>query len=300
MMTCIKLISCFLIAVIASVAACFLNTVQVPAAPLEMTSIARPLLACKFYTESDFIRSVQNAAPSGIDAGRIIGGIVPHHLLADSLIAPFFSALSAAKPEIVFIAGPNHKRIGRKKINTGSWDWQTPFGVLEADDDTVKRLADSCDAGEDFDLMEDEYSISGLIPYIKYYMRDAKVVPILLHGNLGIEDSKRLAGEIRNAAGNKRWIIIGSIDFSHYLPTTAADRMDEITLKAIKTRDFEALNHMGNDNLDSPPTVMTLLEIMKGEGANEMKLLGHSNSARITGIDSDSTTSYFTLLFTKH
>ena len=265
--------------------------------PLSDIVVSEPKLACRYYMDNDFKRSIKGAEPVVLKDRKLIGGIVSHHLLADSMIAPFFATMSVGKPDIVFIVGPNHKRTGQKKINTGYWDWQTPNGVLESDSEAVNSLVESCQAGQDFNLLETEHSVSSLVPYVKYYMPEAKIVPVLLHGNLGIEGSKDLALKIRESAGSQKWIVIGSIDFSHYLPPDTADKMDEITLKAIETSNLEAINRMGNDNLDSPPSVMTLLEIMRGEGKYEIKVTGHTNSAEIAGIYSDSTTSYFTMLF---
>lgn len=275
------------------------NMEQVKAGSLEESGmdVSEPKLACKYFVESDFKRSVLGAVLQKSADDRLLGGIVTHHLLADSLIAPFFSALSTSKPELVFIIGPNHKRLGQEKINTGSWDWQTPFGVLEADGEAVKSIAENCKAGENFDLLETEHSISSLVPYVKYFLPEARIVPILLHGNYGMKASVELAGKIRKAAGSKKWIVIGSIDFSHYLTPEAAGKMDEITLKAIEAGNLEALSQMGNDNLDSPPSLITLLSVMKDEGDYEMMVTGHSNSSEIAGKYSDSTTSYFTMLF---
>jgi len=259
--------------------------------------ISQPRLSCQYYVDKDFKRSLKAAVPVVRDGRQLIGGIVPHHLLADSLISSFFTSISAAEPELVFIVGPNHKRAGSKKVITGHWDWQTPYGLLEADDAAVESLVEGCQAGEDFDLLEVEHSVSSLVPYVKYYMPEARLVPVILHGNLGIEGSKDLALKISEAAGSRKWIIIGSIDFSHYLPPDAADKMDKITLEAIKSGDFKGISRMDNDNLDSPPSLMTTLEIMRNKGEYEMKVTGHSNSAEVSGIYSESTTSYFTILF---
>jgi Predicted dioxygenase len=257
-----------------------------------------PKLSCKYYVDSDFKRSVSIVKqPEQNTGSKLIGGIVTHHLLADSLIAPFFSAITTEKPELVFIVGPNHKRLGQEKINTGSWDWQTPFGVLEADHDVVKSLVENLNAGENFELMEEEHSISSLVPYVKYYLPDARIVPILLHGNYGMKASVELAKVLRKIAGDRSWIVVGSIDFSHYLTPEAAGKMDDVTLEAIREGDMKAISDMGNDNLDSPPTLITLLSVMKDEGNYEMKVTGHSNSSKIAGIYSESTTSYFTMLF---
>lgn len=259
--------------------------------------IPQPWLTCRYYVDRDFQRSLKAAVPVSHDGGRLIGGIVTHHLLADTMISFFFTSISAVRPELVFIIGPNHKRVGNKKINTGHWDWQTPYGLLESDDAAVESLVKSCRAGEDFDLLEAEHSISSLVPYVKYYLPEAKIVPLLLHGNLGPEGSKDLAEKIRDAAGSRSWIVIGSIDFSHYLPPDTADKMDEITLEAIEAADLRAISRMDNDYLDSPPSLMTILEIMRNQGEYEMKVTEHSNSAKVTGMYSESTTSYFSILF---
>ena len=269
----------------------------VPSEELSMGVISQPRLTCNYYVDKDFKRSLKAAVPDVSDSMVLMGGIVPHHLLADSLISSFFASMSTAEPELVFILGPNHKRVGNKKISTGHWDWQTPYGLLESDDAAVESLVEGSQAGEDFDLLEVEHSISSLVPYVKYYMPEARLVPLVLHGNLGIEGSKELALKIREAAGSRKWIVIGSIDFSHYLPPDAANKMDKVTLEAIKAGDLKAISRMDNDNLDSPPSLMTVLEIMRNEGEHEMKLTGHSNSAEVAGIYSESTTSYFTMMF---
>lgn len=265
---------------------------------LKKEVIDKPRLNCLFYNEKDFRKSVSLSKPMQVE-GSIAGGIVPHHLLADGMIADFFAGLSGSEAEIMYIIAPNHKRTGQSPIHTGSWDWQTPFGVVGADKDIVDILVDKAGAAEDFNLMENEHSIAGLIPYVKYYLPEIKVVPVLLHGNLSFEASKKLADVLDSAAENKKWIAAASIDFSHYLTPEAADEMDKITIKAIQDKDFAALCRMGNDNLDSPPSAVVFLELMMRQKADSMILLGHSNSSRITGVYSSSTTSYFTLYMYK-
>ncbi len=128
-------------------------------------------------------------------------------------------------------------------------------------------------------------------------MPNVKIVPVLLHGNLGLEKSIELGDKIFEAIKDKKCFVLASMDFSHYLSPERADEMDEITIKAIKERNFEALAKMGNDNLDSPPSIISLLEIMNRANKVNMKVVDHSNSSRIVGKHSDSTTSYFTLGF---
>lgn len=258
-------------------------------------------IKCNFYNENDFRISISQAeeanATSGNTSGTIKGGIIPHHLLAGRMIAGLFKVLAADPPELVVVLAPNHKSSGMTGLHTSVLNWETPFGVLEADSSAAASLKKELKAADSRAIMEKEYSISGLVPYIRYYLPKAKILPVLLHGDYSLENSRRLGSFLAESLQGKKAVVLASVDFSHYLPADSADRMDEITLEALESRDAEHISHMGNDNLDSPPSIIALLTAMEAMEAKEFKLLGHNNSSRITGSGADYTTSYFTAVF---
>jgi AmmeMemoRadiSam system protein B len=256
-------------------------------------------IKCLYYNERDFKRSVTLADSAKSYDRDIKGGIVPHHLLAHEMIASFFKAVSIKKYDYIIVVAPNHDRIGSLKINTAKGNWETPFGVLNAGEDIIGSLVDEGTAGNSRSLMEKEHSISSLVPYIKYYQPDCKIVPLLLHGNLGMENSIEFGRLISKKMKDKNYLAVASVDFSHYLSVEKADKMDEITLKAIEERDLKAISRMNNDNLDSPPGIITLLTIMNENSIKNMFLLEHNNSAKIARQNSSSTTGYFTMFFYK-
>ena len=291
------------------------------------TMSSRPTLRCNYYVEKEFMSSVKAAEhqgdtdkgsavrpdATGNDAaaantagdklagssGRIAGGITPHHLLAAKMIAGFFRELSDDPPKTIVVIGPNHKRIGFGGLQTSSSDWATPFGRLEADGEIVKTLVDKLNASENDSVMQEDHAISALVPYIRYYMPDVRIVPILLHGNYSSADSLKLGkllGKI-SAENPGSIAVIASVDFSHYLDAVTAYKMDDITLKAIRNNDITAISRMSNDNMDSPPSIITLLGAMGTAGAAEPETAGHSNSSDITGSGYNNTTSYFTMFF---
>lgn len=264
------------------------------------------IISCKYYNENEFRASVEKAdAPdsvtmddtSGASKGNITAGIVPHHLLACDMIAKFFKTVSASAPETVVILAPNHQRTGRTAVSTGFWNWQTAFGEVSADSTLVRYLIDNANAGTNINLLEEDHSVSALIPYIRYYMPKAKVVPVLLYGNYGQNNSTELGKGLAARLEGKKSLVLASVDFSHYLTPEKAAAMDKITLEAIKAMDFNALSVMGNDNLDSPAAIMTFLSYIKNSGAQAPELLGHDNSSTIAGKWSSSTTSYFTMVY---
>ena len=161
-------------------------------------------LSCKYYNETEFRLSLKSDANHSIPEGAAIrGGIVPHHLLAGSMIADFFSTVSKSNPDVVIIIGPNHSGEGVNMVHTAPQDWNTPFGVLEADEEIIDRLLESNVAVENFDLMENEHSVSSLVPYVKYFFPDSKIVPLLLTGTDKINGAAslgRILGEAIKAA----------------------------------------------------------------------------------------------------
>jgi AmmeMemoRadiSam system protein B len=288
----------------ASLAGLCLMAGTVPPAGEKEPFRAVDMLKCNYYSEKDFRLSINQADRTGADAtltakGAIRGGIVPHHLLAGRMIADFFNVLAADRPELVVVLAPNHKRVGMTGLHTSSLDWETPFGILEADGSAAALLQEKLKAADSRPIMEAEYSISGLVPYIKHYLPEARILPVLLHGDYGMENSEKLGRLLAESLRDKKAVVVASVDFSHYLPVGKADRMDEITLQALKSMDAERISRMSNDNLDSPPSVIALLAAMKAMGAKDFNLLGHNNSSRITGSGADYTTSYFTAAFTR-
>ena len=264
------------------------------------------LLRCLHYDEKEFMRSVNDKSPvsdrlsleesEGAESGTILGGIVPHHLVAGR---PWdFPTLAEDPPETVIVIGPNHKLEGVREIQTTPASWGTPFGILEADSAITARLAEETGAARNDDLFENEHSVSSLVPYIKYYLPETKIVPVVLHGTLSFEEAKKLGSVIAEiVSGDTGTVVIASIDFSHYLSAPEADKMDIITWKAITSWDFETIRTMDNDNLDSVPSITAILTAMDAASAKNIDLTGHNNSSRITGISYDYTTSYFTMFF---
>jgi AmmeMemoRadiSam system protein B len=226
---------------------------------------------------------------------KIHGVVVPHHLLAHKLISRVFSQISGQKPSLLILLGPNHYNEGAR-ILTSSWDWQTPFGTVETDRDTVNKLLASSMVKRDEAVFENEHSIGNLMPFIKYYLPDAKVVPIILHHDVNQKEaksiSKQLSGLVEEGA-----IIIASVDFSHYLTRQEAEKKDGETIDVLKANDLARLFSMGNDHLDSPAALGTLFMTMEDQDIRDFTILDNTNSGILLDNDMIETTSYMIIIF---
>lgn len=223
--------------------------------------------------------------------------IVPHHDLASRLTAAAMAKIASDKIKTIYIVGPNHENKGNGQVITGLVKWQTELGEVKAEQAIVNKLLAQGLAAADPDRLATEHTINTLIPFIKTYFPKAKVAPIILYHDSDKELAGKLAKFLADNAGDDS-LIIGSIDFSHYLPTFKAKENDKLTEQAIKAYDYEKIFSFNDDFIDSPISLATVMKASKLAGAEKLEIINHANSAEMIGAESVlSSTSYFTVLF---
>ena len=257
-----------------------------------------------FMTKEDLYRSLSEEAgtkPGPVRAeGKIISGVLPHHLVAGRMITRFMENLAVQKPEVIILAGPNHYNLGGKII-TGLYDWQTPDGLVKTDRDIAGTLLEKRLAVRDEEVLSREHAVGGLMPFIRHFMPQARVVPLIFHHDVSLAEIDALLealepylGGTGAAAGTA--VVVASVDFSHYLTRQEAEAKDEITLKAMRELDYTALYQMGNDHLDSPASLALAFRAAEKRGIKDFEILENTNSGVIFKNDIIETTSYFTLV----
>lgn len=245
----------------------------------------------RFFEISCFPKEIKDLSEAG---GRIIGAVVPHHLVAYELIGEVFGLLQKQEPSLVFIFGPNHFHRG-ERILTSTWSWQTPFGLVEADEEAIEKLFERTAIKEGNEVFSQEHSIGSLMAFVKYYLPKAKIVPIILHHDVSLEEVQALAKTI--AAINEDSIYLASVDFSHYLTAEEAELKDRETKDMMQKKNLAGLFTLGDDYLDSPASLGMLFALMGEKGFDDFEVLKNTNSGYILGSGSIETTSYFTLIF---
>ncbi len=254
-------------------------------------------IECLYYNAADFINIPDYETAQ--DAGTIRGCIVPHHLAANELIHEVFQNVTNEGYKTVVLIGPDHESTDKGKIFTTIRDWQTPTGIQETDSELTKELLKYSFVKEDDDKLTIEHSTSTIIPFINYYLKDVKVVTLVLTKQVEVEDVETLTDTLYENLNMEETLFIASIDFSHYLNLDDANKMDLISMEAIQNNDIDKIMSFTNDNLDSPISVVTMLKMMDKEGISEKTVLNHSNSQLILKKKIEETTSYITYLFYK-
>ncbi len=172
-------------------------------------------------------------------SGRAI--IVPH---AGWIYSGFtaniaYRILAHSAPRSVVVIGPSH-RVGFDGISIAKNDsYETPIGNLGIDTELVADLAGHFDLSY-IPEAHHEHSTEVQMPFIKYYLPDAKVVELVY----AFAHPSELSPLIDYLLGLEGIAIVISTDLSHYYSLEQAKQLDAICLEAIRSENTSVL-HQG-------------------------------------------------------
>lgn len=273
------------------------NSVKGTEYRIERNQSDTPLASCLYFDEASFLNAVSSAVTYETNISGMKGGIVPHHLLAGTMIASFWKTVSLEEYDLIVLIGPDHFRKGRTAVTTITSGFSTIYGDVYSYPKLANALIHQNLASEALDVMQTDHAISSHIPFISYYLPDTPVLPLLVRGNCSAGQIRALAEKLLDATKDIRVLYVASMDFSHYLPLEVANLKDEYTEKVLAEFDEEKVSEMTNDHLDSRPSALFMMNTMKALSAKQLKKWDHSNSDIISKTETGYTTSYFVFGF---
>lgn len=200
--------------------------------------------------------------------------IVPHagYKYCGRLIS---SGIQHLKPDTknVFIFAPAHYERIFGCVVCDYEAFKTPLGDVEVNKDLSKEVAKFCDCNVNNYAFENEHSIEVLLPFIKTYLPDAKIVPVLY----GCENFKNLSETIEHFYGDNVFVI--SSDLSHFYPEKEAFKIDTYTAKMIEENN---INNFDSEQACGAVGICGLVEFAKKHNFSLIRN-GLSNSASATG-----------------
>lgn len=222
--------------------------------------------------------------------------LVNQHLLASHLIAKTFSLAESRKVKTVFLITQNNWTAGRAPVITSLYDWRTPYGDIKVNRDAAKDLIAANLASQEEDIFANEHGITGIVPFVKKSFPNARIVPLVIRDSAPKELSFALAQKLFDESDGST-LVIASIDMSHYLPKEIADFHDIKVREAIANFDYDSTMSL---DIDTPPTLRTLMRFAELSKAYDFEITGEANSADLI-LDPDIlvTTSYITGIFSK-
>jgi len=209
--------------------------------------------------------------------------VVPHHLVASKSIALGVKALTSSTSKIVIVISPDHYARCPTLLCTTKGSYKTFFGDVSIEESAVNDLEKS-DLVSSSELFKEEHGVYTIVPYIKHYLPESKIIPIAISQKTrGLEESRAEILELlKPLLSRKDVALVISSDFSHYLP------LAETKQKDIKTQDSfcsgnsdEILKLENPSQSDCPLCLWILAQEAEHLGFWNPVLLAHTNSAEL-------------------
>lgn len=183
----------------------------------------------------------------------------------------------------VIILGVNHTGFGE---NISVWDkgaWQTPFGDVEVDEKLAADLIKITGAKSDVVAHAREHSIETVMPILKYFHKDTKVVPISMMG-MAMSKIKSFASDLSYFVKEGYSIIVSS-DFNHYENEQITNVKDFLAIEHILNIDgkslYDTVMEKGVSMCGVYPATAALMALK--DVAKKAELVEHTTSAEYSG-----------------
>ena len=130
-----------------------------------------------------------------------------------------------------------------------------------------------------------EHSVEIQLPFLQVALGEFSFVPLVM-GDQDANTCQELAGAIYEASLNKKILVVGSSDLSHFYHDTVAKKMDAVALDYLKNGDVQGLlQSLKNGDVEAcgggpMAVVMSVARLLK---ADKPYLLKYANSGDVTG-----------------
>ncbi|MCC6545192.1 MAG: AmmeMemoRadiSam system protein B [Nitrospirae bacterium] len=252
--------------------------------------IRKPAVAGYFYDGSpDGLRNqVENYVSSDADRIKSIGVLSPHAglIYSGAVAGSVFSRVIL--PDTFILVGPNHTGRGASVSIFIEGDWSMPNGSVAIDSELARAIeVRSRYASEDYDAHTGEHSLEVQIPFIQYFTRNFKIVPVTMMSTT-LEVCREVGAAISHAIKEtkKDVLIVASSDMTHYESGKSAMEKDQKAIKKILALDPAGLHHTVKENgitMCGFAPAVTMLYAALELGATKATLVKYMNSGDVSG-----------------
>jgi AmmeMemoRadiSam system protein B/AmmeMemoRadiSam system protein A len=265
--------------------------------------IRQAVVAGQFYPDApDELRQmISSMVDDRASREDVIGLVSPHagYIYSGAVAG---ATISRVKFRGTFvILGPNHTGHGKAfSIMTGG-TWQTPLGDVGIDSVLASRILESSRyLEEDEEAHRFEHSIEVQLPFLQYFKKNIRLVPIVLGGGSSTvykEIGSAIAGAVKDL--KEEVVIIASSDMTHYEAQASAQRKDNQAIEAMLALDEDMLIQRVSElniSMCGYAPVVSLITAAKALGVKEAELVKYGTSGD-TSDDYNSVVGYAGLIF---
>lgn len=249
-----------------------------------------PAVAGQFYygTASKLTQQVEQYIDRNAKKEKVVGLVSPHAGLMYSgpVAGAVYSAIDF--PETFVLIGPNHTGLGAQISIMESGEWEIPMGVFQIDEKISYKIAMTVPiVTNDMKAHMFEHSLEVQLPFIAYFSKKVKIVPIVML-SASVEECRVLGEGIAKAVKSAGYsvIVVASSDMSHYESDNVTKQKDKQAIDRILSLDpgglYETVARERISMCGYLPAT-TMLFAAKALGAQSAKLVKYSTSAEVSG-----------------
>jgi AmmeMemoRadiSam system protein B len=249
-----------------------------------------PAVAGQFYhsTSSKLQQQVENYIDKSARREKAIAVVSPHAglIYSGSVAGAVYSSIDF--PETFILIGPNHTGLGTQVSLMASGEWEIPTGVFRIDEKISHKISVYApNVTKDIKAHMFEHSLEVQLPFIAYFSKEVKIVPIIIL-SATVEECRMIGEGIARAVKDigSSVVIVASSDMSHYVPDELARKKDSKAIDRILSLDPEGLYEIVEKERISmcgyiPVTIM--LYAAEALGARSARLIKYATSAEVSG-----------------
>ena len=254
--------------------------------------------------QRDVERYLNNAFPDTL-RGDVIGVISPHagYMYSGQVAAYGYKAIINRTYDTVIIIAPSHRMYFDSVAILEQGSYRTPLGMVDVDEEiAVEIFKKDRLVSPNVEAHRGEHSLEVQLPFLQTVLKKFKIIPLIM-GNQAFDICEKLSICIYDVIKdkNKKFLVVGSTDLSHYNPYFNAVELDTVIVKHLEDFDppgmIKDLESNKCEACGAGPMVTTMM-LSKRLGATNGKVLKYANSGDVSG-NKSSVVGYVSSVFYK-
>lgn len=250
----------------------------------------QPAVAGRFYPgeSAALVHDVETHIEHDAKKGPVLGVVAPHagFKYSGDVAGAVYSRIEI--PDTVILIGPNHTGRGEAVAVMTEGVWSMPMGDLVIDQELANVICEETGvAKQDSAAHQFEHSLETQLPFLQYFKKQFKIVPICLMRS-ELSTCQALSQGIVRAVQRlgRSVLLVASSDMTHYESHDNAGIKDRKAINCIENLDPVTLcETVRSESISmcgvNPVTVMLLC--CESWGATEAELVKYMTSGEVTG-----------------
>jgi AmmeMemoRadiSam system protein B len=218
--------------------------------------------------------------------GELMGLVSPHagYAYSGGINAYAYKQLEGRAYPTVVIVSPVHQYYGGRYLSTGQRYYETPFGLIQVDQDLLGEL--DRELGMSFLDQDGEHSLEIQLPFLQRTLGEFTLVPVMM-GDQSSASCHQLSAALTKVLAGKKALLVASSDLAHLHDYQQVLEHDRFVQKFVNDFDPEGLlQSLARNEAQAcgGGPIATVMLAARERGADRAQVLKYMNSGDVTGI----------------